>query len=155
MGDSVGAVPGKQSGVAAGDFVGSSRASPELVPGKRNLVQSTSLGNAYGDHGAKCDGKGQQTPGCFMTDDARKRYFDLFGFLVGGARENFKNACTGLQVKEFLKKEEELDWFTSLVLDFASTFLIGAAAKGLKYLKNAGANALLEQGVEIDRKSVV
>lgn len=152
MSGEVGKLAGRQTGFVANDFAKSPSSGPALEPGKRTLVQSVSLGNAYGDRGGRCDGKDSTTPGCFLASDARRRYVQFFLRDVTVAQENFKAACTSLQVKELLKKEEELDWFTALVMDFASTFVLGAAAKVIKRLRDAGADALLEKGVMmIDR----
>lgn len=146
-GDTVGKLTRSQTGVVATDFVKSPSTGPTLEPGKKNLVQSVSLGDRYGDHGSKCDGKTGDTPGCFLSPDARQRYTGLFMRNVTVAQGNFKDACTSLQVKELLKKDDDLNWFTSLIMDFGSAFLLGAAAKVIKKLRDLGADALIEKGV--------
>lgn len=139
--------PGKSSGVTAEDLV----AAPDVgsvAPGRINLVQSREVGDPYIDHGAVCEGKGDSTAGCFLTDRQRDRLIGKFQLRCVTAATNYKIALTDIRVDELVKKDDDLNWVLSLALDLAGAHLVNVVAKALKTLNSTTIKRLTE--VELD-----
>ena len=128
---------GVNSGVTGAD-VAQAPDIGKLEPGKRNLVQSTYLGNQWGDRGARCDGHDAQTPGCFLTDEVRLRYLIDFKGDVSTAATNYKLALQQIRFEELLKKDDDLNWVLTLALEIAGAHLLNVAVKALGGLKANG-----------------
>lgn len=131
--------PGKSSGVTAGD-VAAAKDIGTMAPGKKNLVQSSDVGDPWIDGGAKCDSanvmdrwrQGVATsPGCFLTSEKRERLIVDFKLRVAEADTNFKLALESMRVDELLKKDEDINWALGFVLDVASLYIGGATTKAI------------------------
>ena len=122
---------GTTSGVTAGDLV-SAPDIGKVAPGKTKAVQTYDLGVHFLDHGAVCDGKDENTTGCFLRDGQRLRLINDFMILVVNAMGNYKDALTDLRIEELLKEDDDLHWVVSLALDVAGAHFLGVAAKALK-----------------------
>jgi len=145
---------GKASGVTAGDLV-SAPDIGKVAPGKTNTVQTFELGEQFIDHGALCDGKDQNTAGCFLRDDQRKRLIDKFESRVLVAQSNYQHALAELRVDELMKKDDDLHWVLSLALDVAGAHILGVAARALKGVKAGGLAKLTEAGLDAARRGEV
>lgn len=138
---------GTTSGVTAGDLV-SAPDIGKVAPGKTNTVQTFEIGEQFIDHGALCDGKDQNTAGCFLKDDQRKRLIGKFESRVLVAQGNYQHALAELRVDELMKKDDDLHWVLSLALDVAGAHILGVAARALKGVKAGGLAKLTEAGLD-------
>ena len=124
---------GKQNAVAAKSF-GDAADFVATTPGKATL-----LDNDWASHGAKCDGMDANTPGCFLDDAVRLRFLIDFKGDVITAATNYKLALEELRVEELMKKQDDLNWVLSLVLEIAGGHLVEMAVKALTVLKGSAA----------------
>lgn len=146
------------------------------IPGKRTLAERAyppgmakpyatgaegySTGVAYIDRGTACDGKGPDVPGCLLEDRQRQRVVQDFLQLLGVAQNNYKLALQDLKIEELLKKEDDLNWVVSLVLDTIGAHFVNVAVKALVRLRSMQLSKLeglaLHAGVhgEYDAKSI-
>lgn len=139
-----GKVPGEASGVAADDFAHGSAA-----PGKKNLVQGWDVGVAYVDKGPRCEAGA--SPGCFMGPGQRGRLIQLaIDRVSSGAQTNYKIALTQLRVDQLIKKDDDLNWVISLLLDLATSHLAGMASKALNRLKASSIREASDFGLGLD-----
>jgi len=145
---------GTTSGVTAGDLV-SAPDIGKVAPGKTKAVQTYDLGVHFLDHGAVCDGKDENTTGCFLRDGQRLRLINDFMILVVNAMGNYKDALTDLRIEELLKEDDDLHWVVSLALDVAGAHFLGVAAKALKRVKAGGLAKLTEAGLDAARRGEV
>lgn len=132
---------GHTSGVTSEDIT-KARDVGDVKPGKTNLVQTTEVGDQWIDHGAVCDGKDNQTPGCFLENTQRMRLVIDFKDRVETASTNYKIALVELKLAELLKKDDDVSWVLSLALDLVGAHLIKVAAKAAIALKASGINKL-------------
>jgi hypothetical protein len=132
---------GKDSGVTAADVAGSQNHG-QLAPGRTNLVQTTEVGNQWIDHGASCDGKDQNTQGCFLADAQRMRLIIEFKNRVQTAQTNYKLALTDLRVDKLMQKDDDLNWVLGLALDVVGAHFLSVALTALKNVRATGLRKL-------------
>ena len=137
----VGDETGKSLGVTADDL-GRARDIANVEPLKTKTAQQTEVGDQYIDHGAVCDGKGLETPGCLFEDAQRTRLISDISTRIGDASTNYKNALTELRFEELIKKEADLHWAASIALDLVGAHLVKVAAKAVIALKSTGITKL-------------
>jgi hypothetical protein len=133
---------GTTSGVTARELA-ESPAIGSHQPGKRNLVQTYEVGDAYIDRGAACDGE-RVSVGCFLEDKQRQRLVEDFRDCVSTAQTNYKDAIAELRVDRLLEKEEDLSWVLSLALDAVGAHLLAVVARALKTVRAVGVTRLGE-----------
>jgi hypothetical protein len=144
--DEFGKVPGKESGVTADDF-----AHGNAAPGKKNIFQTYDIGVAYADKGPRCEASGGSSPGCFMSAGQRGRLIQLAIDRVSSlAQTNYKLALTQLKVDQLIKKDDDLGWVISLLLDLATSHLAGMASKALSKLKASSIRDASDFGLGLD-----
>jgi hypothetical protein len=141
-----GKVPGRASGVTAADLAASNE--PARVPGRKNLVDTYTMGVAYVDDDARCAGKADATPGCFLSDSQRARLIMLLVHEVSTAQTNYKFAIEELRVDHLIEKDDDLQWVIGLVLDVATAHVSAVASKALNRLKNNAIDRVDQIGLQ-------
>ncbi len=95
------------------------------------------VGEAWIDHGSRCDGQAGKEAGCFLDDNQRMRLVIEFRELVGMARSNYHTALTHLRMDKLVEKEEDLHWAVAFALDLAGAHVVSALTTALKH-RSAG-----------------
>ena len=118
-----------QGSVGADDLVKSDNLTN--IPGRETQSPPDGrIGNQHLDDGAFCDRAGSAS-GCFLTSVRRERLVSDFKLRVAVASDRCNTAIESLKIHTLLKKPEDMHWAFSLLLDVASNFAIGWAAKAL------------------------
>jgi hypothetical protein len=120
---------GIASDVVAGTF------SPSSVVGTRTLTGDlgSPTGDEYIDHHALCTRTVRED--CFLEAETRTALIEDYKRLVSDAHGAYQRALLSIRIDELVKKDEDLPWFVSLVLDVASAEILGGLTRTLKRLK--------------------
>jgi hypothetical protein len=137
------APPDKQSGVGAADLVNAPDVGT-MTPDTATLSPITGgdTGVGWADHGAKCgpnpDGSSKGGTGCFMRPDQRQAVIIMLMARLDRVQNNYRDALSDLKVDELLKKDDDLNWMLSLVLDVAGAHILGVITNGLQLARTEG-----------------
>lgn len=110
------------------DLIDDHGADTDKAPGP---TSSGPTGVGYVDHGHRC--ANQPTgKGCTLTNDQRHDLMALYPARVANARSNFNLAITEMKFETLLQKSDDPSWISNLVLELASSFLLGSIGSAIK-----------------------
>jgi len=124
----------QRSGATGADIVSGAFA-PGDVAGKRTLTgdQDSPSGDTYIDHHAFCERNVGHD--CFMNPESRTALIVDYKDLVVEAHDAYQRALLEIRMDELVKKDDDLPWFVTLMLDVVSAELLGGLTRTLKLLK--------------------
>lgn len=108
--------------------------------GKKPASSKADIGDAWIEGREHCAKPGA---GCFLDPQTRSRLVGAYQMRVMGAADAFYSALGALQLGEALKKEEDVDLFTALVIDALGTVASSALKRAAKWVRSANAGAVV------------
>lgn len=120
--------PGKQSSqYDAGQIV---HQGTGQAPGKKTRVEM----EEYFQNGGPCD-QDQLADGCLYNPIGRQNLLRMVGARIDDAVDQYRDAIRAVQFQTMIKKDAELPWALSMLLDIATAHIsiaVGTAIKGVR-----------------------
>lgn len=123
------AAGGVASEIVTGTF------SPDSILGKRTLTgdPNSPTGNEYIDHHPLCTRT--VSTDCFLDRESRTAMIEDYKRHVSDAHNAYERALLSIRIDQLVKKDDDLPWFITLVLEVASAEIVRTLTRTLTAVK--------------------